>query len=264
VANLGNVSESFNVTAYYGANMTIATLPVTSLAANTSTTLTFNWNTTGITAEASYTLSALASYVPYEYNTTNNYLTQGQVLILTQIRDVAITSVTTASYWASNWAYQGANMNVTVTANNTGQVAESFYVSAFCNATLLGNVSVNLAAGVGVIQVLTLNTTALPLYQNLTVSAQASIVQYEYNTSNNVYVGGNVTVRYMGDVNGDGRVDGRDIAIVAKAFGSVGPNYYYPGSPPSSSWNLLADLNCDNKVDGKDVAIVSSNFGEGC
>ena len=264
VANLGGISESFNVTAYYGLNMTIATLPVTNLASNTSTTLTFNWSTSGITTEANYTLSALASYVPYEYNTANNYLTQGQVLILTQIRDVAITNVATASYWASNWVYQGANMNVTVTANNTGQVAESFYVSAFCNRTLLGNVSVNLAPGGSITQVFALNTTGLPVYQNLTVSAQASIVQYEYNVSNNVYVGGNVTVRYLGDVNGDGKVDGRDITLIAKAYGSYGPNYLYLGCPPSSTWDIRCDLNADNKVDGRDVTIASNNFGKGC
>jgi PKD repeat protein len=263
VANLGNVSESFNVTAYYGANTTIGTLPVTSLASNTSTVLTFNWNTTGITTEANYTLSAFASYVPSEYNLTNNYLVGGQVLLLTRIRDVAITNVTAASYWAANWAYQGANMNVTVTANDTGQVSESFYVSAFCNTTLLGNVSVNLAPGTGAIEVFTLNTTTLPVYQNLTVSAQASIVQYEYNVSNNVYVGGNVTVRYMGDVNGDGKVDGRDLTLIAKAYGSYGPGYLYAGSPPSSTWNILCDLNCDNKVDGKDETIADKNFGEG-
>jgi PKD repeat protein len=261
-SSLGNASETFTVTAYYDGNITIGTLPVTNLASGTSTILTFYWNTTGITVEGNYSLAAFASYVPFEYNLTNNYLQEGQVLILTQIRDVAITNVTTASYWATNWAYQGANINVTVTANNTGQVPESFYVAALCNISLIGNVSVSLAPGTGVNEIFALNTTGLPIYQNLTISAQASIVPYEFNVSNNFFVDGNVTVRFMGDVNGDGRVDGRDIAAVAKAFASVGPNYLYPGSPASPSWNIVCDLNMDNRIDGRDIAIAARNFGK--
>jgi hypothetical protein len=263
VADLGNVSESFTVTAYYGANITIGMLPVTSLASGTNATLIFNWNTTGITTEANYTLSAFASYVPFEYNLTNNYLIGGQVLILTQIRDVAITNVTAASYWAQNWAYQGGNMNITVTANNTGQVPESFYVSALWNGTLIGNVSVSLAPGAGINEIFALNTSSLPLYQDLNISGQASFVQYEYNLTNNFYVdSNNVTIRFLGDVNGDGKVDGRDITIIASAFGTVGPNFLYPGSPPSPNWNIACDLNADNKVDGRDLTIAASNFGE--
>lgn len=57
----------------------------------------------------------------------------------------------------------------------------------------------------------------------------------------------------VGDPNGDGRVDGNDVAMVAKAFGS------YPGHP---RWDPIADLNVDNKVDSLDIAIVAKNFGE--
>jgi nitroreductase len=54
----------------------------------------------------------------------------------------------------------------------------------------------------------------------------------------------------VGDINGDDKVDGKDIAIVAKYFGSIG------GFPP------YADVNSDGKVDGKDIAIVAKHFGE--
>jgi hypothetical protein len=260
-SDLGNASETFTVTAYYGANITIGTLPVTSLAAGNSTVLTFYWNTTGITVEANYTLSAFASYVPFEYNLTNNYLVGGQVFILTQIRDVAITNVTAASYWSNSWVYAGGTVNVTVTANDTGQLPESFNVMAFYNTTMLGNVSVSLTPGTGISELFTLNSTGLALYTNYTISGQASIVPYEYNTTNNVLADGNILVRKLGDVNGDGVVDGKDMAIVALAFGSFGPNYLYPGSPPSKNWNIAADLNADGVVDGADLAIVALNFG---
>jgi PKD repeat protein len=57
----------------------------------------------------------------------------------------------------------------------------------------------------------------------------------------------------IGDVNGDGKVDIRDVTIVSKAFGSV------PGDP---NWNPIADLNGDGKVDIRDVTIVSRAFGQ--
>lgn len=64
------------------------------------------------------------------------------------------------------------------------------------------------------------------------------------------YIAGLARPPLAGDVNGDKKVDGRDIAIVAKYFGSIG------GYPPE------ADLNLDGKVDGKDIAIVAKDFGK--
>jgi PKD repeat protein len=55
------------------------------------------------------------------------------------------------------------------------------------------------------------------------------------------------------DLNQDGKIDIKDISIVAKAFGS------YPGHP---LWNPIADLNGDNKVDIKDISVVAKHYGE--
>jgi Ca2+-binding EF-hand superfamily protein len=57
----------------------------------------------------------------------------------------------------------------------------------------------------------------------------------------------------MGDVNGDGRVDLKDIALVARAFGST---------PTSPNWNPAADINGDGIVNMQDIAIVARNFGQ--
>jgi hypothetical protein len=56
-----------------------------------------------------------------------------------------------------------------------------------------------------------------------------------------------------GDVYKDNVIDARDIAAVAKAYGS------YPGHP---HWNPDADLNKDGKVDAKDLALVCRFFGQ--
>jgi len=57
----------------------------------------------------------------------------------------------------------------------------------------------------------------------------------------------------FGDLNDDKKVDIKDVATAALAFGS------YPGHP---KWNWVADVNYDNKTDIKDIALVASNFGK--
>jgi len=67
-----------------------------------------------------------------------------------------------------------------------------------------------------------------------------------------------ITWEIIGDVTGDGKVDMKDIYIVAKAFGS------YPSHP---RWNPNADITGttpnvpDGKVDMRDIFLVARNFG---
>jgi hypothetical protein len=247
-SNLGNVSEAFNVTAYYD-NNTIDMIPIANLPSKFTTVLTFNWNTTGL-AEKNYTISAFASYVQFEYNTTNNYLADGQVLILTQIRDIAVTNATLSR----TWAYQGMLVNITVTAKNVGDVSEPFNLMAFYGTNLLGNVSISgLAPGATISQTFTLNTSlGVKLYRNFTISGQ-EVAQYDYNTSNNVFIDGNLTVRLVGDVNGDGKVRIDDILAVTQAYGSQ------PGDP---RWNPYTDINGDGRIRVDDVLLAALNFGK--
>jgi hypothetical protein len=51
----------------------------------------------------------------------------------------------------------------------------------------------------------------------------------------------------------DGSVDGRDIAFVAAAFGTM---------PGSSRWNYMADVLGNQKIDGRDIVAVVHNFGQ--
>jgi len=55
-----------------------------------------------------------------------------------------------------------------------------------------------------------------------------------------------------GDVNGDGKVEGKDILLVFRAFNTV------LGDP---RWDPRADQNGDDKVDSIDLYIVIRNFG---
>jgi hypothetical protein len=56
-----------------------------------------------------------------------------------------------------------------------------------------------------------------------------------------------------GDLNGDGLVDVKDIAMVGKAFGSC---------PSDANWMTQADMNQDSRIDIRDVALIAKNFGK--
>ncbi|MGD0160595.1 MAG: CARDB domain-containing protein [Candidatus Bathyarchaeia archaeon] len=268
-ANLGNLTEPyFNVTAYYNSTI-IGNLPVVNLASGANTVLTFVWNTTGL-AVGTYVMSAFASYVPFEYNLTNNYLTGGQVQIGALI-DVAIANIfySFPGYPASvavhqvpsPWAYQGEPTNVTVVAANLGAVTESFNVTVTANDT--GSITtytfyiVNLAPGATINETFSLNTASFTPNANCTVTAQATIVPGEANTANNVLVS-HLTIRYVGDINGDGTVNLKDQALVARALGS---------NSTSSNWNPTCDITGpvylvpDGTVTMLDLTLVERNFG---
>jgi len=55
------------------------------------------------------------------------------------------------------------------------------------------------------------------------------------------------------DVNGDGKIDSRDVYAVARAFGSR------PGDP---NWDARCDFNKDNKVDTRDYYPVCQHYGQ--
>ena len=55
------------------------------------------------------------------------------------------------------------------------------------------------------------------------------------------------------DINFDGKVDMKDISIVAGAFGS------FPGHP---RWSPIADVNKDSRIDLRDIGMTAMNFGK--
>lgn len=79
VKNNGTVNETFNVTAYYN-DTAIGTQTVLDLAPNGSLTLTFKWDTTGVSA-GDYIISAVAEPVPDELDVANNSFIDGSVRV---------------------------------------------------------------------------------------------------------------------------------------------------------------------------------------
>jgi hypothetical protein len=101
------------------------------------------------------------------------------------------------------------------------------------------------------------------------ITTHCYAVSKRYNVTltivNSVNLTGSVTmsvkITCVADVNMDGRVDVKDLAIVTAAFGSYGPGYAYPSSPASPGWNPDCDMNGDNRIDIYDVAYVCHFFG---
>jgi len=247
--NIGDVNETFNVKAFYDDNL-IGTATVENLPPETEVNVSLIWDTSGI-PEGNYTLKALATEVPYEYNVTNNVLVDGRIWIMELIHDVAVTNVT----FPYNWAYQGWNVNITVTAVNIGNYSETFNVSLYIDSNLTYTYNVvNIPSGEGRNFTYTLDTKNFKPCSNYTVTAEATLVPYEYNVTNNKYMR-KLKIKLLGDLNDDGKVDMLDVAIAQEAFGA------FPSDP---RWNPAADVNLDYRVDLRDIAVIAHNFGKTC
>lgn len=111
VENQGNYTETFDVTVYYNSsliNTTSGTLTnpyTTSLPADSSTTITFVWNTTGVTKYINYTLSAEASQVPSETDIADNTCIDGTVLVVTpgDVNADGIVNIIDAAGISAHW-----------------------------------------------------------------------------------------------------------------------------------------------------------------
>lgn len=256
VKNIGNLSESFNVRVYYNDTL-IAIRTVTNLPPGNTSTITINWDTTGVN-EGICIIKAETSIIPYEYNVENNILYSGPIVIFIKIRDVAVNSIDLSR----NWAFPGMTINIIVFIENCGEFNESFDVKVYYDNILVAVQSVSeLPVGASLNISFTWNTSSLHPCNSYIIKAEASYIQYEYNVTNNVQIDGIVEIRVLGDLDGDGLVDGKDISIISRAYGS------YPGHP---RWNPDADITGsqylvpDEFVDAKDLALVCRNFGRTC
>ncbi len=81
VKNQGEITEtSIVLSVYYDGNL-LGGNTIASLNPSEEVTLTFSWNTTGITPCHNYTISAEVAAVPYELNLLNNIYSDGQVKV---------------------------------------------------------------------------------------------------------------------------------------------------------------------------------------
>jgi len=211
-------------------------------------TINYLWTPT---LETTYNVTAYAPPVSGENITVNNFVSQIAYVRHIIQRDVAIISVTTSA----TEVYEGQIVNIIVVAKNEGNVTENFDVIAYYDASIIGiQTVIDLTAGANVTLTFGWNTAGVtPRIIGYTIKAVATQVPDEIDTDDNTYVDGNVKVKMLGDVNGDGIINIQDIVIAALAFGSQ------PGDP---NWNPVADLNRDGIVNIVDLVIIGIRFGE--
>jgi len=161
--------------------------------------------------------------------------------------DVAVTHVTVSRTVIG----RGYSMNVSVTVANQGEYTETFNVTLYANTTFVTSATITLLAGNSMTIIFTWNTAGFA-YGKYKVSAVADTLPGEADVSDNTLADGLVAVTILGDVNGDLKVDGKDVAYAAKAYNT---------RPGQLNWNPNADVNCDGKVDGKDLTAIAKYFG---
>jgi len=192
VKNLGNTTQSFNVTLYYDSTST-GTAMVHLLASNAEQILLFKWNTSNV-GVGNYTLKAHAEPVPSETNLENNWFTNGVVrvkeLLPSIIHDIAVT------WLSANTTEASAGENVTIDAMvlNLGDVPESFNLTIYYDANLVQTITIESLAPNTTLLLTTMWNTKNVESGTYVLNANATILPNEVNTENNFFEDGQVSI----------------------------------------------------------------------
>jgi hypothetical protein len=150
-----------------------------------------------------------------------------------------------------NEAYEGWQITANLTAQNYGLQAETFNITiGYENHTLAMLTNCQASPNSKVNMNLTCDTRNLVPCITYSLWAEASILSNETMTQNNRYSNVTLKVKFMGDINDDGKVNILDIAIIVRGC-----------ALETCDWPC--DLNRDGKVNIEDVASAASNFGRG-
>jgi len=147
---------------------------------------------------------------------------------------------------------QGYSSYTYVSVQNQGWNTETIDITIYANTTPTIQEQMTLASRSSVNATLIWDSSSLSK-GNYTISAIADTVPGETDTADNSLTDGWAVITIIGDINGDFKVDIKDLVLVIKYFGS------YPSHP---KWNPNADVNSDGKVDIKDLVLVIKHFGE--
>ncbi len=194
VENQGTVTETFTVAAYYDIiqpNYLVAPeKTVQTLEAGASTSLSFLWNTAYVPAE-NYTITAVAQPVPRETYIADNILESDETVTVTTagVHDIAVISVVASPTQVT----AGELVTITTAVTNQGDFSEVFSLIAYYYTTMIEAANVTLDAGETKTETFTWDTTGVPPDTYMIV-AEATVVEGEVDTSDNMRVDGTVTV----------------------------------------------------------------------
>lgn len=168
------------------------------------------------------------------------------------VHDIAITKVAPASNTVAN----DSSLNIAVTVANHGNFTETVTVSVFIDngTNVAPSQNTTLASGASTILNFVWNATGWALGgYNITAAAPLA---GDATPADNTLKYGTIQVTppgLLGDVNGDGKVDMKDLALAILAWNS------FPGKP---NWNPAADVDGSGRVDLHDLVIIIMQFGK--
>jgi hypothetical protein len=190
VKNVGDKTESFNVSAYYNQTI-IGVVFVNNLDPDVNTTIIFVWNTSQV-SEGFYQISASAP-LPTDTTPADNTFYDGTVQVKAKplTHDIAILNVQPST----NTAYIGDTIDITVTVKNLGDTPENFNITAYYNSTKIQTIQVNNLQPQAY-QTLTFHwNTQDTTTGNYTISATATPITGEENLENNNYTDGTIQIK---------------------------------------------------------------------
>jgi hypothetical protein len=164
------------------------------------------------------------------------------------LHDVAVTNATLLKTVVG----EGYLMSIGVTVANLGSVSEDFLLTVYANASVIDSQTISLASANFSTVNFVRNTTGFAR-GHYTIEAVAEAVLGETNTTDNMYVGGLLTVTILGDVDGNGKVELLDLVRLATALGSQ------VGQP---KWNPNADIDDNGVVNQIDLSILAHHYGQ--
>ncbi len=237
----------------------IAMLNIVALPPWQETSYVFVWFTDTF-SQGYYTLSAVASPVPGEMDTSDNTYTDGTIHLGPPIGMRADISVPVISS-EKNIVGKGYSTLVNVTLHNEGDYAEISNLTVYANQVPIPNASfqmIALLSGQQTFVTFIWNTTGFN-YGNYTLTAVLVAVPNETDLDDNTGYSQNIRIGVPGDVSGitagvpDGVTNMRDVAYLVSLFST---------RPSSQNWNCNADINNDGVCNMKDIATAIYYFNQ--
>lgn len=246
VHNIGSVNETNVLLQLIINGSTVCSAVIAELKSNSSYTISYLWTP----EEGEYNVTAYAAPVKGETFKINN--TETKIVKISRFRDVAVFNIS-----APNAAYKGSIVKIEVLAGNLGELSETFNVTVYCDYTLIATLPVvDLLPKQNITLTLWWNTSALTPCHTYNIWAEATSVSGEVNIENNVFIGVQVKIKMLGDVNGDGNINIYDVVLVASIYGCK------EGDP---NWNSEADLAPPwGLINIYDIVVITSVYGQKC
>jgi len=151
---------------------------------------------------------------------------------------------------------QGYPVEIKISVKNQGNYSETFNLTIYANTTIIATfTNITLLSGNTTILAFTWNTTSAAK-GNYTIKAYVVPIIGERELSDNTLVS-YVFVACFCDVDANGKVEAKDIALIISAYGKTykTPGWYEP------DWYSNYDVDCNGKIEAIDIAYAIANYG---